>query len=556
MTPPRRSSSRLDGDTRGGRPLARPMRTSDVMTSPPPLGCYPGYVLRPLRRPIPIPLLVAVAVAYGGGSVAAAPAAGTTSGPVLEHHGGPTRAGVYADPALTRAAAARVRPDVGFRATIDGAVYAQPLYVPGARGGRALVVAASQRNEVAAFDAATGAPVWRRRLGTPVPLSALPCGNIDPLGVTGTPVVDPSSRTLYLDAMDTPDGGATKRHRLFALGVDDGADRPGWPLEVAAIARAGGVRFDAAVQNQRGALALVAGTLYVPFGGHFGDCGDYRGWLVAVPVRNPGAARAWATGARGGGIWGPSGVSSDGASVFVATGNTFDATTWSGGEAILRFPAGVPLPDAPADAFAPANWKALDAGDVDLGGTGPVMLDLPGTPPARLAVGLGKDGKIYLVDRARMGGIGGALVATTVASSSIINAAAAYTTAKGTYVVFRGAGAACPGGRSGGRSGGLTAVRITSGAPPRVATAWCAPLDGRGSPMVTTTDGQSEAVVWAVGAEGDGRLHGFDGDTGAVVSSGAGGEPLAVRRFQTPILAGGRIYVAVDGGVRAFVPGP
>jgi hypothetical protein len=521
------------------------MRTSGVVTSPQRLARLP--VRHPLARSIT--WLVTAAIACGGGSVDAAPAAGPTSGAVLEHHGGPTRVGVYADPALTRVAAAGLHLDPAFRPTIDGPVYAQPLYVPG--GGRALVLAASERNEVAAFDATTGAAIWRRRLGTPVPLSALPCGNIDPLGVTGTPVVDATTRTVYLDAMDTPDGGATKRHRLFALGVDDGADRPGWPLDVAAVARAGSVAFDASVQNQRGALALVAGTLYVPFGGHFGDCGAYRGWIIAVPVANPAVARAWATGARGGGMWGPSGVSSDGASVYVATGNTFEATTWAGGEAILRFPSGAPLPNAPADYFAPANWKDLDEGDVDIGGTGPLVIDLPGTPPAPLVVGLGKDGKIYVVDRARMGGIGGALATTQVSSSSIINAAAAYTTAQGTYVVFRGAGTGCPPGQS----GALTAVRISPGAPPRATTAWCAKVDGRGSPMVTTTDGRAEPIVWIVGAEGDGRLHGFDGDTGAIVYGGGGaGDALGmVRRFQTPILAGGRIYVAVDGGVRAFV---
>lgn len=513
-------------------------------TALPALAAFPS----PAR---PVALLLAAMVSCGG-SAAATPAGGPAGGAVLEHHGGPARTGVYVDPSLTRAAAAGFRLDPAFRATLEGAVYAQPLYVPGATGARALVLAASEANEVAAFDAATGAAVWRRRLGAPVPLSSLPCGNIDPLGVTGTPVVDAATRTLYLDAMVTPDGGTTKQHLLFALGVDDGAVRPGWPLDVGQVARAGDVRFDAAVQNQRGALALVGGTLYVPYGGHFGDCGDYRGWLLAVPVANPQAARAWATGARGGGIWGPSGVASDGASVFVATGNTFGARSWSGGEAILRFPAGTALPDAPADFFAPPDWKDLDAHDTDLGGTGPIVLDVPGTPPARLVVGLGKDGKIYAVDRTRMGGIGGALASATVSSSSIINAAAAYTTVQGTYVVFRGAGTGCPEGRS----GGLTAVRIRPGPPPSVTTAWCAPLDGRGSPMVTTTDGRSEAVVWVVGAEGDERLHGFDGDGGAAVA-GAGGEALGrVRRFQTPILAGGRIYVAVDGGVRAFVRGP
>jgi hypothetical protein len=489
-----------------------------------------------------------------GGPPAGRAAAAAPTVAVLEHHGGPRRAGVYVDPALTRAAAAGLRLDPAFRASLDGAVYAQPLYVPGAPGGRVLVIAASERNEVAAFDAATGAGIWSRRLGTPVPGSSLPCGNIDPLGVTGTPIVDPGTRTLYLDAMVTPDGGTTKRHLVFALSVDDGTPRPGWPVDVASAARSGGDRFDPSVQNQRGALALVAGTLYVPFGGHYGDCGAYRGWLLGIPVANPAAPQAWAPPARGGGIWAPSGVSSDGASIFVATGNTFGATAWSGGEALLRFPAARSLAEGPSDFFAPVDWRALDEADIDLGGTGPVLLDLPGAAPSALVVGLGKDGKIYLVDRARMGGVGGQVAVASVASGSIINAAAAYTTANGTYVAFHGSGAGCPAGQA----GDLTAVRIVPGAPPSVAIAWCARGSGRGSPMVTTTDGRAEAIVWSVGAEGDGRLHGFDGDTGAVVYGGGGPKDALgnVRRFQAPILAGGRIYVAVDGGVRAFVRAP
>ena len=98
-------------------------------------------------------------------------------------------------------------------------------------------------------------------------------------------------------------------------------------------------------------------------------------------------------------------------------------------------------------------------------------------------------------------------------------------------------------------------MRITATAPPGVVTAWCANQHGLGSPMVTTTDGTAEAIVWSLGAEGDQRLHGFDGDTGQVVYAGGGaGDALgSVRRYQTPILAKGRIFVAADGAVRAFV---
>ncbi len=501
-----------------------------------------------MRHRMRVLALLAVGAWAPTGAAAGGNAAGEPrTGSVLEHHGGPRRDGVYLDPSLRRAAAAGLHADRSFQATVPGAIYAQPLYVR--RGGSApdLVIATTEENRAAAFDASSGRTVWTRQLGAPVPLKSLPCGNIDPLGVTGTPVVDASSGTLYLDAMTTPDGGRTKRHLVFALSLDDGSIRAGWPVDVAQALGRRGMKFDPAVQNQRGALALVSGTLYVPFGGHYGDCGDYRGWLVSIPVASPGGASAWATGARGGGMWGPSGVASDGGHVFVATGNTFGAKVWSGGEAILRFPMGVDLAPATPDFFAPRDWKDLDEGDVDIGGTGPVLVDVAGANPSALAVALGKDGKIYLADRAKLGGVGGAVAVTKVARGAIINAAAAYTTALGTYVVFRGEGAGCPGGQG----GDLTAVRISPGAPPASAVAWCAASGGRGSPMVTTTDGHADAIVWIVGAEGDARLRGYDGDTGEAVLP-----PLPVggktRRFQTPILAAGRIFVAVDGGVKAF----
>ncbi len=476
---------------------------------------------------------------------------GRRASSVLEHHNGPRRDGVYVDPTLTRKAAATFHIDPTFRARVPGAIYAQLLYVAGGSRGRDILIAATEANNVAAFDAVTGQTVWVRSLGTPVPLSELPCGNIDPLGITGTPVIDPVSNAIFLDAMTMSDTTGRKRHLIFALSLKDGSTLPGWPVDVSATVSFGHHAFDSSVQNQRGALAFVNGTVYVPYGGHYGDCGNYHGWLVGVPIANPRAPKAWATGATGGGSWAPSGVASENDSLFIATGNTFGATRWAGGEALVRFSAGPVFSGTSTDFFAPRNWRELDILDRDLGGTGPVILDVPGATPAKLLVGLGKDGKIYLVDRNNLGGVGRPVAVAKVATNPIINAAAAYTTSRGTYVVFKGKGSDCPAGQS----GDLIAVRITPGNPPTVKTAWCAQQNGAGSPMVTTTDGHNEAIVWSVGAEGDSRLHGFDGDTGQRIFAGGGpGDVIGlVRRFHTPILAGGRIYVAADGVVKAFV---
>ena len=93
--------------------------------------------------------------------------------------------------------------------------------------------------------------------------------------------------------------------------------------------------FTSNVQNERGGLAIANGILYTPFSGLAGDCGTYRGWVVGIPINNPSGVMAWATSAIGGGIWGHSGVASDGTNMFVITGNTFNASTWMGGEAIF-----------------------------------------------------------------------------------------------------------------------------------------------------------------------------------------------------------------------------
>jgi hypothetical protein len=466
---------------------------------------------------------------------------------VLMHHKNLNRDGVYLQPSLTKAAAAGLTRDPSFSASLSGAVYAQPLFVDG-RGGQDLVIVATGSNRVYAFDAASGAQAWMTSLGVAVPLAQMPCGNLDSYGVTGTPVIDWASRTLFVDAMVTPDGGATKRHEIFALSIDDGSMKPGWPVDVAGAARSGSTAFVADAQSQRGALAIVNGMLYVPFGGLYGDCGTYHGWLVAVAIDNPTQVQAWATSANAGGVWGPSGVASDGATVYITTGNTQGANGWGGGEAIVGFPAAATLSKTPAY-WAPTNWKALDDSDLDLSGAGPLVFDLMGSTPSHIAVAFGKDGNVYLEDAGNLTGIGNAVVKTQGATSEIITAAAVYTTATATYLVFKGAGASC----TGGGGGDLTTLKIVAGAPPTFAASWCASA-GSGSPMVTTTDGHANAIVWVVGADGDDLLKGFDGDSGAVIFDGGGAAIPKFRRYNTPIAAKGRIFVAADDALVAFKP--
>jgi PQQ enzyme-like repeat protein len=498
-------------------------------------------------------LAIGLVVGACGGSSAAPDSGAAIDAPVVPpgvsvvtHHNSATRDGVYVAPTLTRAAAATITQDLGFQATIAGPTYAHPLFFDAGEGGQDLVLVATERNDVYALDATTGAEIWHNHLGAPVPLADLPCGNIDPLGITGTPYLDVPRRSIYLDAMILDSGNP--KHFIFALSLDDGTVKTGWPVDVDATVSYEGMGFDSSVQNQRGALLVLGDRLYVPYGGHYGDCGNYYGWLVGVPVADPGAPQAWATRAQGAGSWAPGGVASDGTNLFIATGNGFGTSTWRDQEAIIRLTPGPEFSENAADYWAPTNWLDLDGGDVDLGGSGPVLFHVAGATPADLAIALGKDGNAYLIDRANMGGVSDALDALAVSPSEIVQAAAAYPAAQGVNVAFRGPGLGCPGGQS----GDLTALHITATSPPQLEVAWCASENGQGSPMVTTTDGQAESIVWTIGSESSQQLRAFDGDTGAVIFDGAGTDVDTFKRFVSPIVGKGRIFVAGASGVYAF----
>jgi hypothetical protein len=445
-------------------------------------------------------------------------------------------------PALSWEAARSLRLDTSFAPRFEGHLYAQPLYWRPRGGETGLLIVASESNVVTAIDAATGDAVWTRTLGRPVPLSAFGCGNIDPLGITGTPVIEEASGSLYLDAMVGDTAGP--RHRVFGLSLKDGAPLPGWPIDVADALRAKGETFDPRVQNQRGALLLLNGTLYVPYGGFFGDCGNYHGWVVGVPVGDPQRVSAWRTRGRGGGIWAPGGIASDGQALYVATGNTLGARDWADGEAVFRLHPDLRHSERNGDFFAATDWRALDSRDADLGGTNPLPLDLPGGQPVVLA--LGKDEKAYLLDRHNLGGFGGSLLTERVATYPIRTAPAAYPGAAAMFVAFQGHGARCPPGQG----GDLTALKIAAGAAHMVETAWCGAVSGAGAPIVTTTDGSANPIVWMLGAEGDNRLHGFRGDTGEKLFTSP---PLAgLRHFQTLIAADDRLFIGADGRLYAF----
>ena len=240
-------------------------------------------------------------------------------------------------------------------ATLDGAVYAQPLLV----GNR--VVIATENDSVYALNASDGAIAWKTHLGEPVSGSSLPCGDVDPVGITSTPVVDASAGRVYAVGMVQPG-----RHLLFELDLSTGRLVASAPVDAAGA--------DPAIHNQRAALTLSKGKVFIPYGGRFGDCGDYHGRVVSVPVSGAGIGPVTSytlPTQREGGFWAPPGatVASDG-SLYLTSGNSSSSGSYDYGNSVVRLSADLKL----VDSFAPSDWASLNGSDSDLGSTGPVLL--------------------------------------------------------------------------------------------------------------------------------------------------------------------------------------
>src|ERR1043166_7809960 len=526
--------------------------------------------------------------------IAAAPEA-AVAGSVVTYHNSIHRDGAYVIPQLTQAAAANMHRDAGFNASVSGHIYTQPLFWKPRDSGRGLVIVATESNTVYTLDEAAGATVWQKQLDPSVPLSQLPCGNIDPSGITGTPVIDPASGRLYLDAMTKAHDGP--RHMIYALSLADGSIVPGWPLDVQAALAAKGITFSSATQGERSALLFFRDALYVNYAGNFGDCGSYRGTVLQLQTDPPALSGVWQTRANGGGMWAQGGIAGDGEALFVTTGNTFGASNWSDGEAIIKLRPGLAHSNSKKDYFrsqggiagdgealfvttgntfgasnwsdgeaiiklrpglahsnskkdyfAPSNWQDLDNSDQYLGGTEalPLNIAVSGQPSAKRVIAFGKDGKAYLVDRRDLGGIGGQIQTVQVANGAIRTAPAIYQTDSQTMVAFTNSGSShCSGSN-------VTMLNVAASGGSPISFAWCAKFSGGGAPIVTTTDGVAEPIIWVVGAEGDGLLHGFNALNGQTVFGGSGTSMSGLHHFQTILATRKRFYVAGDNNVYAF----
>ena len=252
-----------------------------------------------------------------------------------------------------------------------------------------VVVAATENNTVYAVDVATGHVRWRHHLAAPARRSQLPCGNIDPSGITGTPAYDATSHLVYVATEDHH-----ARHTLFALDVGDGRIRWQRSLDVAP-------GRDPRAEQQRGALLVSAGRVYVPVGGRFGDCGDYVGYMVAVDVRGTGPTLHYEVPtAREAGIWAAAGpVVGPGGDIYVASGNGAEVGgSYDGSDSVIRLSTSLQR----TAVFAPSSWREDNAQDLDLGAMSPA-------PVGNRIVIAGKRGRVFLL-APDLGGIGGELM--------------------------------------------------------------------------------------------------------------------------------------------------
>jgi chitodextrinase len=311
-----------------------------------------------------------------------------------------------------------------FSYTTDGIAHASPLYaanvnVPGV-GIRNVVYVATEHDSVYAFDADGGStsPIWKVSFINPAAgVTTVPngdtgeCCDITPeIGITGTPVIDPATGTLYVVAK-TKEGTNSYFHRLHALDIATGAEKFGGPVVIqASVAGTGNgsqngiVPLDQLHENQRTALLLYNGVVYFGFGSH-GDIQPYHGWLLGYNATTLQQVLAYnpTRNGEGGGIWqSGGGLTIDAAGNFYfATGDgTFNADT--GGVDFADSFLKVNASGSVLDYFTPHDESTLDTNNLDLDAGGMILLpDQPGAHP-HLLVSAGKNGSIYLVDRDNM----------------------------------------------------------------------------------------------------------------------------------------------------------
>jgi len=408
---------------------------------------------------------------------------------------------------------------------LGGSIWAEPL-VYGSH-----VYVATESDTIYSLDTASGQVAWARHLGTPVPSGDLPCGDIEPVvGITSTPVIDPSTHTIYA-VMDTENGGRpeTIRHELVALDLETGAMRAGFPTRVDPPFPEGG---SAANQLQRTALGLDGNEVVIGYGGNDGDCNTYWGWLVGAPTSGGGPLATYQVdsqpGHDEGAIWGAGNgpaIDSSG-DVYAATGNGDSGSAFDFGDSVLKLDPALAL----LAWWAPADWQELDESDADLGSSDPILI------PGGYLFEIGKQGVGVLLRTNALGGTAAAPAAELPICSGSWGGAIfvpSSTTAGTLYVTC---------------IDGLRAISVSSlgSAEPQLSPSpsWTVPSGAVGPPIF------AGGRVWVASWNNEpGDLYGLDPTSGAVTFKRDLGSFM---HFSTPSAGGGRLFVANGEQVTAY----
>lgn len=457
-----------------------------------------------------------------------------------------------------------------FSYALDGQSFSQPLYVSNVpvpnQGKHNLVFAATEHDSVYAFDADAQATLWTVNFTNPAAgITTVPAGDlaggmspIQPeIGITGTPVIDGSSGTLFVVSMTKENGVYV--HRLHALDITTGKEKFGGPVVIqASVPGTGGqVIFNSMQQLQRPALLLSGGVVYVCFGS-YSDWNPYHGWIIGYDAFTLAQVAAWNATPDGdeGSFWqGGASLSVDltGNIFGIVANGTFDADTGGSdyGESVLKL---TPITLSASDYFTPFNYKQLNIGDIDFGSAGLTLLpDQPGPVP-HLGVSTGKEGKIYLLNRDNLGKFQSGSDSQIV--QSIPNAVGATTLDNGrnfstaTYwqgnVYFIGTKDVIKQFEL--NNGQLSTSPIASGTH-----AYGFP----GGNMSISANGAQNGIVWAIEAGGSTALYAYDAMNVArelynTTQAGTRDQFGTAVRFTVPTVMNGRVFVAGKSELAVF----
>jgi hypothetical protein len=450
-----------------------------------------------------------------------------------------------------------------FTLSVDGEIFGQPLYVPNVtipnQGTHNVVFVATENDSVYAFDGAGSptTPLWHASFtNAGAGITAVPCGDttvctIAPvIGITGTPVIDNSSHTLYVVAFTKENG--VYFQRLHALDITTGKEKFGGPVVIQATVPGTGtgsfsseVIFDPLVQSQRSALLLANGVVYIAWAS-FGDKNTYHGWVMGYDAKTLAQTAVFVDTPNGaqGGIWqSAGGLSADtSGNIFLQTGNgTFDANTGGAdyGDSFLKLNAtGLSV----TDYFTPDNEATLDTSDLDLGSTAGLMVPRQAGSFPNEVIGAGKQGIIYVVNRDNMGQFdpnANHVVQTLTGSIAGYFGTPAYFNGA---VYFSGQGDFL--GRYTLRSGLLSTAAVSKS--PATLKSGCTPS--------ISANGSTNGIVWAIDAPmTTAVLHAYNAAN--VSKELYNSTQNATRdnmgagiRFSVPTVANGRVYIGTRKG--------